>query len=303
MSEHGSNGPRREKDWRNYELGSRDINDHVITLIHARCPEFVIYFCGGDEDGRAWMDKLFRKGKDLDLYYECTDALLKRTPVANACLAQINRLVTSEKEKRRETLECVADAFEMLFCEQRKEAEAVLKDIVTQLEVWRETRGRLYDHAATLVAAVVVWILLLTNKYLHLMPELDPWLLAAALGVTGGFFSVCLNLASIRVNVNQSLRTLSYSGSTRAAVALIAGVACLLAVRGKVILGQAATDAGGLEGSNDVSPAIMFFLFLAGFSETFIPNVLRDPKQNTATKKSGRKTNKEADKEDGSAEK
>ena len=255
-------------DWLKYRRGQPDINGHVIDSIHARCPDFVIYFC--KDNGLS------------DLYYECTDKLLETTAVANACLAQINRLVSDEEKKRRETLECVADAFEMLLCGQKEESEAVLKDTVTQLEVWHETVGRLYYQSAALFAAILVWILYLSNNaagpFLRL---LDPWLLAAALGATGGFFSVCLNLDKIKVNVNQSLKTLYYAGATRAAVALIAAVACLLAVRGKIILGLAAM-ASADTAAKVIPDAVLFFLFLAGFSETFITNVLRDSEQNAA---------------------
>jgi hypothetical protein len=259
-------GDGQSYPWLDYEVGKPDINGHVISSIHARCPEFVIYFC--HDDGLS------------DVYYECTEKLLKTTAVANGYLAHINRLVSGEEKKRRETLECVADAFEMLLCGQKPGAEAILKDIVAQLEVWRETLGRLFYQSAALYLSVAAWWLYWMVSKSDIAPTATPWLLAAALGATGGFFSVCLNLASIKVNVNQSLKTLHAAGATRAAVALISAVACLLAVKGKIILGLAAgtpeTDTA------TISSAVMFFLFLAGFSETFIPNVMRDSEKNAA---------------------
>ena len=267
-------GDQNWYSWLEYEHGKEDINGHVIESIHTRCSDFVIYFC--KQDGLS------------DLYYECTDGLLKTTAAPNAHLAKINRLVSDNEKKRRETLECVADAFEMWLCGQTKESEAILTDIILQLEVWRETRGRLSYQSAALFAAVATWALYLCNSNGGWLPPLDPWLLAAALGATGGFFSVCLNLASIKVNVNQSSSQLYIAGATRAAVALIAAVACLLAVRGKIILGLAATAEAAGAPETAIPAAVLFFLFLAGFSETFIPNVLRDSEKNAATRGSGK---------------
>ena len=260
--------------WLDYEHGKEDINGHVIESIHTRCPDFVIYFC--KQDGLS------------DLYYECTDGLLKTTATPNAHLAKINRLVSDNEKQRRETLECVADAFEMWLCGQTKESEAILTEIIEQLAVWRETRGRLSYQSAALFAAIATWALYLCNRNGAWLLLLDPWLLAAALGATGGFFSVCLNLASIKVNVNQSSSQLYIAGATRAAVALIAAVACLLAVRGKIILGLAATAETAGAQETGIPAAVLFFLFLAGFSETFIPNVLRDSEKNAATGGSGK---------------
>jgi hypothetical protein len=264
--------------WLHYKPGERDISGNRIHSIHAKCDEFVIYFC--KEDGTS------------DLYFECTDELLKTTEEPNAQLAKINRLVTEYERKRRKTLECVADAFEMWLCGQKTESLKILKDIVAQLETWRTMQGRLYYQFATLVAPVFLWIVYVVivattyrAAWMESLPFIFdslPWLLAAALGATGGFFSVCLNLPKINVNTNQEIKDLWFAGATRAAVALIAAVACLLAYRGKIILGLA--DSGTeLPPDAILTAPIMFFLFLAGFSETFIPNVLRDAEKNTPT--------------------
>ena len=268
-------------DWLAYERLEKDCNGHVIDSIHARCADFVIYFCreGDTPQGAS------------DLYYECTEDLLKMMASANAALAKVNRMLPDEEKKRREILEFVADAFEMRLCGQKDESDKILTDIVTQLQVSKETRGRLWYQSATLVTAIGVWALY------FLLPafadganltQVKPWILAAALGATGGFFSVCLNLGSIQVNANQSLLPLFFGGATRAAVALIAAIACLLAVQGKIILGLVGDVSNPETAGEIIRPAVMFFLFLAGFSETFIPNVLRDAEKNTPTSDGGK---------------
>lgn len=75
---------------------------------------------------------------------------------------------------------------------------------------------------------------------------------------------------------------------TRTIVAIIAAIACLLAIRAKIILGLTADGQKvTLEGLTMVE---MFFCFLAGFSETFIPNVLRDAEKNAPMDSGSEKT-------------
>lgn len=267
----------RYYDWLEYDIGKNDLNGHPIESIHARSDEFIIYFC---------------KTPLSDLYYECTDPLLEKTGLPNATLAKVNRLLPDIESERRTVLEFVADAFEMWLCGQYPESQKILDEIVAELANSRETRGRLNYQAAALTWAGVVWVLFFIHQAPAInqaFPALGQWLLAAALGATGGFFSVCLNLASIKVDVNQSLRFLWFAGATRAGVALLAAVACLLAIQGKIILGLAgAGDAVDYTDLKMIPKPIFFFLFLAGFSETFIPNVLRDSEKNVAV--SGGKT-------------
>ena len=107
-----------------------------------------------------------------------------------------------------------------------------------------------------------------------------PWILAAALAILGGLFSVCLNLGSLEVNVNQQKWFLLIAGATRSIVAFLAGIGLLLAMRSKMFAGIAYQDGKPPDGTA-LQIAEMFFCFLAGFSESFVPNILSkaaDPK-------------------------
>jgi hypothetical protein len=73
--------------------------------------------------------------------------------------------------------------------------------------------------------------------------------------------------------VNQKKFFLFFAGTTRAIVALLAGVGLLLAMRSKVFAGI--TYKGDPpQVAEGLMAAEMFFCFLAGFSETFVPNIL-----------------------------
>jgi hypothetical protein len=102
----------------------------------------------------------------------------------------------------------------------------------------------------------------------------NPWMLAAALAMAGGLFSVFLNIGSLEVNVNQPHWFLFGAGATRAVVALLAGVGLLLAMRSKMFAGITYKEGELPSPGGALKIAEMFFCFLAGFSEYFVPNIL-----------------------------
>ena len=256
--------------WSDYEAGKPDGAGHTIHSILAKCPDYVIYFCEESQPGR------------FSLYYECTDMLLESMGIPDAALAKINRLLPEKLDERTEILELVADAFEMWLCNSRVQSQAILDDIVSQLKTTREGQGRLLYQGAAMALAGFIWIFYLCLHGTQMMPtNWEIWVLAAALGSAGGVLSVCINLGKISVNVNQSSKFLASAGRTRAIVAIIGGMALLLAMRAKMILDVDPSQNTGVE---SLTMFEMFFCFLAGFSETFVANVLRDAeKKNPAT--------------------
>lgn len=94
------------------------------------------------------------------------------------------------------------------------------------------------------------------------------WFQAMALGSTGGLFSVVANQARIPVDLNNSKFMHGATAASRALVGLIAGAVCLLSIKGGIFLGL-------VERGTTSEMSELFFCFLSGFSETFIPNILR----------------------------
>ena len=249
--------------WRTYRAGEGDKAGRKIRKIYAVDDGYVIYFIG------------------CDLYYETTPELAKDLGSADAALAGINRLLDAnpnpgshEYDINVSTLELAADALEMVFCGEKVEALEILKGIHDKLQAKEEGQRRLMYQLGTLLIAALVWSLYLWLRGRSLPAKWDPWMLAAALAMAGGLFSVCLNVGSLEVNVNQQHGFLLSAGATRAVVAFLAGIGLLLAMRSKMFAGIT------YEGSKlpligePLQIAEMFFCFLAGFSESFVPNIL-----------------------------
>jgi hypothetical protein len=253
-----------EPNWHNYRAGGGDRAGREIKKVYAVDDGYVIYFIG------------------CELYYETTPALGKDLGSADAALARINRLLTANPEEGTRdydinvsTLELAADAFEMFFCGERTEALEILNGLRDRLQAKEEGQRRLTYQAGTALITALVWILYLWSQGKGWLPvRWEPWILTAALAMAGGLFSVCLNLGSLEVNVNQKHLFLFVAGATRSTVAFLAGIGLLLAMRSKMFAGITYEESGPPLAGEPLKIAEMFFCFLAGFSESFVPNIL-----------------------------
>ena len=160
------------------------------------------------------------------------------------------------------------------FAGERNEALEILNGIRDKLQAKEEGQRRLAYQAGTVVITAVVWIVYLLLQSRRSLPaEWYSWILAAALAMLGGLFSVCLNIGSLEATVNQQQWFLFIAGFTRSIVAFLAGIALLLAMRSKMFAGIAYPDDVPSDGA-PLELAEKFFCFLAGFSESFVPNIL-----------------------------
>jgi hypothetical protein len=255
-----------EPIWQGYRTGGVDRAGREIEKLYALDDAYVIYF------------------SDCELFYETIPGLVKDLGPTNAALARINRLLpdnpknkgTDTYRNKFSTLELVADACEMVFCGEMADGLEILKGIQDKLLTTEEGKRRLMYQLASVSITVLLWILYLwVRSWSCFATAWGPWMLAAVLAAAGGVFSVCLNVDKLDVSVNQEKGFLLAAGATRSLVALLAGIALLLAMRSKMFAGIA------YEGKppsvfEALTIAEMFFCFLAGFSESFVPNILRD---------------------------
>ena len=225
------------------------------------------------------------------MFYETEHGINLYLGNLDAALARINRLLpdiptiknSPQYRNQLSTLELAAGACEMVFCGETTEAMEILDGIRDKLQTTEEGKRRLtYQLGAVLITVLVVAFYAL-NVYSDPTGHGKPWILAACLAMAGGVFSVCLNLGSLEVNVNQQILFLLGAGATRSVIAILAGVGLLLAMRAKMFAGIVYDGPLPVVG-DPLTCAEMFFCFLAGFSESFVPNILRDSEKNTPGK-------------------
>jgi hypothetical protein len=275
-------------EWLLYRIGGKDKAGRTIEKVYALNDNYVIYFADHiyPEPAwgrlRRWLRGLWGRATErvgCELFYRTAAKDLGK---ANSALARINRLLDDKQEKgSREynfnlsTLEWAADALEMFFCEERTEALEILDGIRDKLQEKEEAQRRLAYQVGTLIITALPWILyLFFHGRGYLAGVWNPWMLAGSLAMAGGLFSVCLNIDSLEVNVNQAHWFFGEAGATRSVIAFLAGIGLLLAMRSKMFAGITYESNKPLLDGEPLRMAEMFFCFLAGFSESFVPNIL-----------------------------
>src|SRR5262249_18992312 len=93
------------------------------------------------------------------------------------------------------------------------------------------------------------------------------WFQLVAFGATGALFSVLLNQQKIPIDLDYSVLDHLTAGVSRILVGVIASMGCYTAIKGGIILSMAE----GVTGYG-----VLFFCFLSGFSETFVPSLLKE---------------------------
>src|SRR5262249_15467194 len=148
-----------------------------------------------------------------ELFYEIGPTIKQDLGNADVALARINRLLplvnpenakTFAYQHKYSTLELVADAYEMIFCGEVSQGLTILNDIRDKLQTTAEGQRRLFYQGGAVFTAMLGWIIYLVLHNHKWMPTgWEPWMLAAALAMARGAFSVCLNLGSLQVSINQ----------------------------------------------------------------------------------------------------
>ncbi len=256
---------KQNSDWRTYVTDEGDSAGRRIDRIYARDKGYVIYFSGSD------------------MFYEAEPDILKTLGSADVELGRINSLLPafpkkeSNLQRKISLLELAADAYEAMFCGHVAEGMKLLSDLRERLEAGADGVRRLYYQTANLVITLAAWICYAGLLKFEGAPEgLQAWFLAATLGLTGGVLSVSLNVTKLQVSISQKPMFLLCAGATRSIIALLAGVVVLLAMRSNVFATLAYAKETLHTPVDKLILVEMFFCFLAGFSETLVPNILRD---------------------------
>ncbi|MBT1066015.1 hypothetical protein KJY73_20745 [Bowmanella sp. Y26] len=142
-------------------------------------------------------------------------------------------------------------------------------------EYTEKVKGRLsYQTGAIALCALISLISIPTylfrnSDFVATNPVLFEILVLIALSSMGGVLSVSLNVKSLTIDRGLSLKTYFFLGSERILISLIGGVLTYILIKSNLAFGVLYN-----EGSNFF--AVLAIGFLAGFSETLVPNTLRN---------------------------
>lgn len=228
--------------------------DHVyvtdINYVIYRTSEGIKYYIYDDylpEEERIYWKRVVGIGPQLGRIYSLQPEELNSVESINR---QIVRGVNQSLEGNNE------------------EARSILQDAEDRLIRLRCLQGRLqYLFSAGLIAFIPITLVICHEifPYCANNTQLLHFLKIATCGALGGFFSVSLSVWNLKVDVDASRMLNFAAGGSRILIAIVAAIFTYFAIKSKLILGAL----------DDESYGIFVAAIISGFSETFVPNIIR----------------------------
>jgi hypothetical protein len=193
---------------------------------------------------------------------------------------------------RERTLDLQARAMQLAFEDQAQLAINLLDGVRGEVENRRDSRNRMFyifANVAALVGILAIWILFGkfgVPSFLGLLVE--PISIGAgtfrpidvlALGALGAFFSVSFGVNAVRVNHSITMSEMLYAGFVRIPIGVISAVVAVMLIKGGWVLATIQ--------SSYMVWTVYLFGFLAGFSELFVPNALKQVETSASVRAPG----------------
>ena len=236
---------------REYRVGGKDSRQRLIQAIFAHFDSYILYQAEGRleiQGELAPLDNSAEVQKRLDI-------LIPLTP---------------DDEKGRNRFHRSLSAAIVACMNRDDESATILLDqLIQRMSLKVLEVGRLLYLAGAVIVAAISCLASIALHLSNLPPRSTLVLLAymAAFGGLGGVFSVATKLPRIQVDRDSGVWFNLVSGASRALIAIIGGIFAYLAMKTGLLLTI-------LADSSDVI-GLLLGGFLAGFSETIVPNTLR----------------------------
>ena len=269
----------------------KDYLGEPVLRIYEYTNRYVIYSVSNCEDGPGF----------IRYYIGGANAAEERGKIAAIAskLSNLNDLIGQMKSfngRRAEGYDALkeramsvwADALQQALEGRTAEAEAMIGAITAEIESKRDSITRMKYVVASVIAITIVSALwLLVTPSINLGPWFAdlksgfnaksnvplvgsiriPVVNMIFLGALGSFLSVLLGIRSIKINYSASYGEMLFSGYSRIVIGMIGSIVVLLLLNGHWVL----------ESMKPETKLWNYYLlaFIAGFSEWFVPNLLR----------------------------
>ena len=224
------------------------------------------------ECARAQRTKLSAIAVDLAYVCDVVDSICRANSLSEG----------GANSLRRRAIEMMARAMEMAFEDRSDEAKELLGHLSQHVTTLRDSTNRMryvVSNLFGLVCLLGAWaalrivfpmnLTLTINEAVPVIHAVD----VLALGAIGSFFAVSATVGSIRVNHSLSWGEMLYAGAVRVPIGLIGAGVVVLLISGGWLLGSIRAEY--------LPASYLLFGFLAGFSELFVPNTLKQVEATT----------------------
>lgn len=281
---------------RTVKKGEPDANGDVVSDVFVGTDQFIIYIASNRAGDRGRLRYVLP-----DEYEVARDFRRKLTPIIGD-LAYIGDVVAGLPDRgflglhsqyatlRKRTLDLMARAMQAAFEDQPEAAVALVDRARDEVVSRRDSRNRMrYIFANSLALGVILAVWIGAERFGLRLPEQLAAPLGAlplggaseagaaipsfrpidvlTIGAIGAFFAVSAAINQVRVNHTISFWEMVYAGFVRVPIGVIAAGVVILLISGGWILASISDEYR--------LPSIYLFGFLAGFSELFVPNALK----------------------------
>jgi hypothetical protein len=252
-----------------YVVGGRDLGGNLIIKTYSRGDEYVIYEIADvppHESMLVYIDSIIEEDESMiDRYHAAKENF-------DEFISHCYKYNCSSIYKKR-----AATVLSAIILDKNKDDknhfQKINEDIVKDYE--NTTKGRnLYQLGAvslsltfitlaTIIYLLRDWSFMSENHYISVV------IYAAAFASMGGFISVSLKIKTLHTDRELNDRIYFLYGSERILFSIIAGILVYFMLKGNLIFGF-------LNNTSDISFSTYIICALSGFSETLIPNTLRN---------------------------
>jgi hypothetical protein len=270
--------------------GSEDANGYPIVSVFSSTRQFAIY--ESDDQIRYMLPK----------DYEVARAVRRKIADLGGLRASIEDLRTdrsiSPNEKIRAAREvswALTQAFEDDSSPPSETPKEILARVDARLRSLVKSHYRKKYVLSNLMAfvGIEIFLVLLALISAHVdgsLAALHRYAIYCAFGGLGAFLSVVTGIRSIEVDLNLKVWEHIFAGATRILIGVVGAVVVGLALDSRFIdptfgsSGSQVAVANPVSGSLDQQLALRYiFAFIAGFSESLVPNLLRRGEQVAGT--------------------
>ncbi len=223
----------------------------TITTLYAAKSDFLIF--EGDKSGEVTV---------------ATDdpQLRKQVSEISPWILVITGYLEKEKEKRK-FVDQIGLAYTEAISGDIENAKKICDKIIQRIEGYKLNIGRFYYLLSCLSVVVSTLIISYFLKKYKFIPEIIPHFYMMTYASIGGFLSVAKDIKKVQIESSEFGWFQFFYGSIRILTTMFSGLIVYILIQSKLIFPVLMENGNGY--------AIAIIAFLSGFSETFLPNLLK----------------------------
>ena len=177
----------------------------------------------------------------------------------------ITELLTKKTEKRK-FVDMIGLAYSEAIEGETERAEEICDKILERIESYKSNLGRFYYLLSCLVIVAISIIISFVIERCKILPEIIPHFFIMTYASIGGFISVAKNIKKINIDSSAFGWYQFAYGTTRILIAMFSGLIMFVLIKSELIL--------SVFNNTDNIYVVYLLAIVAGFSESFIPNLL-----------------------------